>query len=137
MQLYVAKTKPVMKMNGFDLAAVVKNDTQLMHLPIMMLTVIPDEKRGYGIGVDVYLRKPISPERIQSEVKQLFERLKQEKRILLAGNKIDDLTKLSHTIRSLGFSVEAVSSLEQFQTVKGRRMTMIIVESDFVSQSIA
>jgi Response regulator containing a CheY-like receiver domain and an HD-GYP domain len=43
------------EMNGFDVAAVLKNDPQTMDIPIIVLSIVQDKARGYRIGVDRYL----------------------------------------------------------------------------------
>ena len=48
------------EMNGFDVAAVLKNDPETMDIPIIILSVVQDRSRGYRIGVDRYLTKPIN-----------------------------------------------------------------------------
>ena len=47
------------EMNGFDVAAILKNDPQTMDIPIIVLSIVQDKARGYRIGVDRYLTKPI------------------------------------------------------------------------------
>ena len=124
------------KMNGFDLAAILKNDLQLMHIPIMMLTVMPDEKRGYGIGVNVYLRKPITPDKIREEVANIFTKhATEEKNILLAGKDTPDRQGLVQRLQNMNYIVHQASSIDQFSMVKGLPLTMIIVEENFVNLS--
>ena len=36
-----------------------KNDPQTMDIPIIVLSIVQDKARGYRIGVDRYLTKPI------------------------------------------------------------------------------
>ena len=47
------------EMNGFDVAAILKNDPQTMDIPIIILSIVQDKARGFRIGVDRYLTKPI------------------------------------------------------------------------------
>ena len=47
------------EMNGFDVAAVLKNDPQTMDIPIVILSIVQDRERGFRLGVDRYLTKPI------------------------------------------------------------------------------
>ena len=47
------------EMNGFDVAAVLKNDPQTMDIPIIILSIVEDRTRGFRLGVDRYLTKPI------------------------------------------------------------------------------
>ena len=47
------------EMNGFDVAAVLKNDPATMDIPIVILSIVQDRERGFRLGVDRYLTKPI------------------------------------------------------------------------------
>ena len=51
------------EMNGFDVAAVLKNDPATMDIPIIILSVVEDKERGFRLGVDRYLTKPIDTAR--------------------------------------------------------------------------
>ena len=121
------------KMNGFDLVAVLKNDIQFMHIPIIMLTVIPDEQRGYGLGVDTYLRKPISPDKIREEVDSLFQRLSTEKSVLIIGKNAKRISALRKKVSALHYIVHHVESVQELRQVKGKKLTMVIVEEEFIS----
>ena len=59
-------------LNGFDVAASLKNDPEFMGIPILMLTVMDDAQRAYGMGVDRYLNKPFEPQHVVSEVQSLI-----------------------------------------------------------------
>ena len=38
------------EMNGFDVAAVLKNDPQTMDIPIVILSIVQDRERGFRLG---------------------------------------------------------------------------------------
>jgi CheY-like chemotaxis protein len=57
------------EMSGFDVAAVLKHNPQSMSIPIIMLSVSEEQQRGYRIGVDRYLIKPISTQELINEVR--------------------------------------------------------------------
>ena len=61
------------EMNGFDVAAVLKNDPATMDIPIIILSIVEDKERGFRIGVDRYLTKPIDTQTLFQEVDQLLE----------------------------------------------------------------
>ncbi len=56
------------EMNGFDVAAVLKNDPQTMDIPIVILSIVQDRERGFRLGVDRYLTKPIDTDLLFREV---------------------------------------------------------------------
>ena len=71
------------EMNGFDVAAVLKNDPQTMDIPIVILSIVQDRERGFRLGVDRYLTKPIDTDLLFREVGTLIEQKKSHKRVLV------------------------------------------------------
>ena len=67
------------EMNGFDVAAILKNDPQTMDIPIIVLSIVQDKARGFRIGVDRYLTKPIDTGQLFSEIGSLLEQGKSKK----------------------------------------------------------
>ena len=59
-------------LNGFDVAAVLKQDPQTVHTPIIILSIIEDKERGYRLGVDRYFTKPVDTEALLSEIERLL-----------------------------------------------------------------
>ena len=84
------------EMNGFDVAAVLKNDPQTMDIPIVILSIVQDRDRGFRLGVDRYLTKPIDTDLLFREVDTLIEQKKSHKRVLVVD---EDATHRSHAHR--------------------------------------
>ncbi|MBL0067905.1 MAG: response regulator [Chitinophagaceae bacterium] len=68
------------EMNGFDVAAVLKNDPNTMDIPIIVLSVVQDKARGFRIGVDRYLTKPIDTNLLFNEIGSLLEQGKSKRK---------------------------------------------------------
>ena len=80
--------------NGFDVAATLKNDPEFLGIPIIMLTVVDDAQRIYGLGVERYITKPFEPSHIVTEAETLLSQRGEPKIALLLGEipgKEDDL----------------------------------------------
>ena len=80
--------------NGFDVAATLKNDPDFLGIPIIMLTVVDDAQRIYGLGVERYITKPFEPNHIVTEAETLLSQRGEPKIALLLGEipgKEDDL----------------------------------------------
>ncbi len=52
--------------DGLGLLSILRNDTQLANLPVILLTQIEGRKYGYALGVGDYLKKPLPAEDLQS-----------------------------------------------------------------------
>jgi DNA-binding response OmpR family regulator len=60
------------QMSGFDVAAVLKHNPQTRSIPIIMLSVEEEQERGYRLGVDRYLTKPINTQELLNAVRYLL-----------------------------------------------------------------
>jgi adenylate cyclase len=58
-------------MSGFDVLAILKQDENLSHIPVLMLTALADidnRVTGLGLGADDYLSKPFSPRELAARI---------------------------------------------------------------------
>ncbi|MBD0364082.1 MAG: response regulator, partial [Coleofasciculus sp. C3-bin4] len=69
------------QMSGFDVAAVLKHNPQTMSIPIIMLSVEEEQERGYRLGVDRYLTKPINTQELLNTVRYLLSQGTSTKKI--------------------------------------------------------
>ena len=95
-------------MNGFDAAAVLKNDPQTMKIPIVILSIIEDLERGYRIGINRYLKKPIEADVLLNEVASLVFREGTKKKVLLVNQDPQAIQTLTHTLQSKGDTIVEV-----------------------------
>ncbi|MDQ7096736.1 [Fe-Fe] hydrogenase large subunit C-terminal domain-containing protein [Desulfosporosinus sp. PR] len=58
--------------NGFDVAAVLKNDPRTLNIPVVILSIVEDAARGYLIGVDGYFTKPVNIDKLLGKVTELL-----------------------------------------------------------------
>lgn len=58
--------------DGFDVAAILKNDPTTRNIPIVILSVIEDKARAKTLGVDSYLSKPVDLGHLQQEIAALL-----------------------------------------------------------------
>ncbi|WP_149537345.1 response regulator [Siccirubricoccus phaeus] len=61
-------------MSGFDILAKIKDDPVLRPAPVIVLTTTDDEReirRGYELGCNVYITKPVNYESFAQAVRQL------------------------------------------------------------------
>src|SRR5690606_23753396 len=93
------------EMNGFDVAAVLKNDPATMEIPIIILSILKDQDRGYRLGVDRYLTKPIDTDLLFREVGTLLEQRKSHKRVLVVDDDATTGRTLTDVLTARGFSV--------------------------------
>lgn len=61
------------EMNGFDVAAILKNDPKTQDVPIIIVSVIDDQQRFSRLGIDRYITKPIDIGLLLKEIDTLIK----------------------------------------------------------------
>ncbi|HEY2431500.1 MAG TPA: ATP-binding protein [Vicinamibacterales bacterium] len=93
------------EMNGFDVAAVLKNDPQTMDIPIVILSIVQDRERGFRLGIDRYLTKPIDTDLLFREVGALIEQKKSHKRVMVVDEDASTVKTLTDVLTARGYTV--------------------------------
>ena len=73
-------------MDGFLLAEKLKKDRATSHIPLILLTAKDtdfDRQRGYDLGIDSYLVKPISPQLLAKRIRNLLRRQRESNDLIL------------------------------------------------------
>jgi len=94
------------KMDGFEVCRLIKQDTKLKNIPIIMLTAKGEEVDrivGLELGADDYVVKPFSPRELMLRIKAILRRGKPEesqKDIIKRGVLIIDVPKHRVTVNN-------------------------------------
>jgi DNA-binding response OmpR family regulator len=118
------------EMSGFDVAAVLKGDPQTMDLPIIILSIVEDQERGYRLGVDRYLTKPIEPGVVLEEIERLLAQGVSRNKVMVVDEDASTLKTLTEVLRAKGYEVvEAASGEEAIEKALRARPDMIILNA--------
>ncbi|BDI18911.1 hypothetical protein ANSO36C_47130 [Nostoc cf. commune SO-36] len=124
------------QINGFDVAAVLKNDPQTADIPIIILSIIENKERGYHIGIDRYLTKPINTEKLLNEIGSLLYQGTSSKKVLVVDKNASALKTLSDVLQTQGYSViEASNPQECIYKALSAKPDMIIIDSIFSQEA--
>jgi len=58
-------------LDGWSVIAALRQDPQLAEIPVIMVTILDEQRRGMALGVAGYLTKPIDRERLRAAVARL------------------------------------------------------------------
>ncbi len=117
------------EMNGFDVAAVLKNDPQTMDIPIIVLSIVQDKTRGFRIGVDRYLTKPIDTGLLFSEIGSLLEQGKSKKKVMVVDQDSATVSTLTEVLKTKGYSVMEANENELIEKAIANQPDIIIINS--------
>ena len=117
------------ELNGFDLAAILKNDPETMDIPIIVLSIIQDKARGFRIGVDRYLTKPIDTARLFTEVGTLLEQGKSKKKVMVVDEDMGTVNTLTNVLKTKGYLVVESNEKELVENAIASKPDIIIINS--------
>ncbi len=118
------------QINGFDTAAIIKNDPTKMDIPIIMLSIFEDKERGYQLGIDRYMTKPIESNKLMKEIGFLLSQGTSAKKVLVVDTTASTLLTLSEILKAQGYNVvEASNGEECIEKAISVKPDMIIVDS--------
>ena len=117
------------EMNGFDVAAVLKNDPQTMDIPIIVLSIVQDKTRGFRIGVDRYLTKPIDTGLLFTEIGSLLEQGKSKKKVLVVDQDSATAGTITEVLQTKGYSVLESDETDLLEKAVANQPDIIIINS--------
>ena len=117
------------EMNGFDVAAILKNDPQTMDIPIIILSIVQDKARGFRIGVDRYLTKPIDTAKLFEEVGTLLEQGKSKKKVMVVDEDSTAVRSLTEVLQTKGYIVVESDGKELVEKAISAQPDIIILNS--------
>jgi len=117
------------EMNGFDVAVVLKNDPNTMDIPIIVLSVVQDKARGFRIGVDRYLTKPIDTGLLFNEIGSLLEQGKSKKKVMIVDEDTGAVKTLTEVLTTKGYEVTESIEKELVEKAIANQPDIIIINS--------
>ena len=107
------------QMNGLDAAAVLKNDPRSFDIPIIILSILEKKERGYKIGVERYLNKPINAEKLLTEIDFLLAQENVHKEVLVVDKEQNTVQTLTEILQGKGYTIIEPLNKEELE----RKMT--------------
>ncbi|MBD2305330.1 response regulator [Chroococcidiopsis sp. FACHB-1243] len=124
------------EMSGFDVAAVLKNDPKTMNIPIIILSIVEDRERGYRLGIERYLMKPIETDTLLHEIGTLTTQANSSKKVLVVDEDVSTVKTLAEVLQAKGYSVvEAIDAQELREKAMSVQPYMIIANANFWERS--
>ena len=116
--------------SGFDVAAVLKSDPVTAAIPIIILSIIEDKERGYRLGIDKYLTKPVDTEALLDHIDSILSKGPSKKKVLVIDDDISVVKALRDVLDSKGYHItEAFDGPDGLDKAQKIKPDMIIVDS--------
>ena len=122
------------EMNGFDVAAVLKNDPATMDIPIIILSIVEDKERGFRLGIDRYLTKPIDTASLFHEVDTLLGQGRSRKKVMVVDEDASTVRSITDVLETRGYQVVESNGAELLSRAVDSKPDIIILNSIFSSE---
>lgn len=119
--------------SGFDAISALRADTTTANIPVMILSVYEDRKKGFRLGADAYLTKPINIPKVLTTIEALLLRAARgegHKKLLVIDEDDSVIQTITHIFREKGFEVMAANNgMEGVSKALEERPQFIIVDA--------
>lgn len=82
--------------NGYQLCQKIKNDIQLCHIPVILVTAkstAENQVEGLSVGADAYVTKPFDPHVLLAQIRSLLDNRQRTRKVLTHATAADDSVK--------------------------------------------
>jgi signal transduction histidine kinase/DNA-binding response OmpR family regulator len=118
------------RLDGFDLTAVLKTNPETANIPTIILSIVEDQIRGFRLGVDRYLTKPIDIGSLLSNVENLLTHKTSRSKVLVVNRDASTSKTLTEVLLSKGYVVaEASTGQEGLDKARSLKPDMMIVDA--------
>jgi len=92
-------------LDGWDVLTRLKSDPELAAIPVVMVTIVDEERRGYALGAAEYLEKPVERARLRAILEGYRLGDARRRRVLVIDDDQSTREVLASMLRSEGFEV--------------------------------
>ncbi len=126
------------KMNGLDLAAILKTNPETSMIPIIILSIMEEQARGYRLGVDRYQSKPINIGVLFHDIGLLLAQgAHNNHRVLTVDGEVSTINALMTVLLDRGYQPIAVwNGQTGIDVALANQHHMVIIDSGIVSGTV-
>lgn len=116
------------EMDGWAVLQKLKQDPELNHIPVIMLTVVDQKSMGYPFCVSDYLMKPIDKVHLAAVLKK-YSAQKESPEVLLVDDDPAVRERVSKMVQKEGWSpLEAENGNKALEILKDRRPDLVLLD---------
>ena len=118
------------RMDGWEVLSALKADPELSDIPVIMLSMADDRKKGYALGATSYLTKPIDWETLDGVIKKSVRNKRGASGpILVVDDQADIRDLVRRTLSNGGWEVvEAANGVEALERVAAALPALILLD---------
>jgi CheY-like chemotaxis protein len=118
-------------LDGWSVLSLLKADPELADIPVVMITIVDDKKRGFALGASAYLTKPIDRKLLVGLLKRYhrYDDSGESGRVLIIEDDADIREMLSRTLIKEGWQVrDAENGLRGLESLNEVTPDLILLD---------
>jgi signal transduction histidine kinase/response regulator RpfG family c-di-GMP phosphodiesterase len=114
--------------DSWSLLAKLKESPATKEIPVLVVTTVDDPRKGYQLGADGYLIKPVDPETLRHELARLIAKSSLDPVLIIDDNERDRYL-LRHLLRTMNVQVtEAFNGSDGLAKARAERPRLIFLD---------
>jgi PAS domain S-box-containing protein len=114
-------------LDGWSVLSQLKEDPELGHIPVVMVTMLDDRSLGFALGATDYVTKPVDPPRLVAVLRRLCR--EPDATILVVDDDPASRSMLVRIVRDAGWNaVEAENGLEALTRLEEVQPALILLD---------
>jgi CheY-like chemotaxis protein len=115
-------------LDGWSVLAALRQDAELAEIPVIMVTILDEQRRGAALGASGYLTKPIDRSRLKRMVER-FRAASPPTRVLLVEDDADQRERVRGWLDGQQWTVEeAANGRQALARLRERRPDLILLD---------
>jgi len=115
------------KKDGWQVLRELKKDAQTQDIPVIVLSIVDDQRLGFSLGAAEYLLKPVDKNVLLKKLKA-FDRKSKIKRVLIVDNDIETVKSIGSMLEEESYQVKtAYNSEDAISSIRNYKPDLIVV----------
>jgi len=114
-------------MDGWSVLRMLKADPVLRKIPVVMLTMIDDRKRGYSLGAVDYLTKPVDRELLHKALSRYYCAEEDICHVLLVEDDTETREVMARALKKAGWTVSGAGNGQEALDIMSNLQPMLIL----------
>ncbi len=113
--------------DGWQVLRELKRDAQTQDIPVIVLSIVDDQRLGFSLGAAEYLLKPVDKNVLLKKLKA-FDKTSKIKRVLIVDNDIETVKSIGNMLEEESYQIKtAYNSEDAISSIKSYKPDLIVL----------